>query len=182
MIKSTYIKSLLERAKKDLKTIVLPEGEDERVLAAAHMITAEKAAKVIILGDVAKIKEFYTQKGWDLTDIELVKPEEDSRLSEYTELLYNLRKEKGLSREDAAKLALNYNYFGTLMIKSGHADGMVSGANHSTADTVRPALQIIKSAKKGSSVSSLSYFPMISLIFYLTAALSLNLLTKNWLI
>ena len=154
MIKSTYIKSLLERAKKDLKTIVLPEGEDERVLAAAHMITAEKAAKVIILGDVAKIKEFYAQKGWDLTDIELVKPEEDSRLSEYTELLYNLRKEKGLSREDAAKLALNYNYFGTLMIKSGHADGMVSGANHSTADTVRPALQIIKSAKKGSSVSS----------------------------
>lgn len=154
MIKSTYIKSLLERAKKDLKTIVLPEGEDERVLTAAHLITAEKAAKVIILGDTAEIKAFYAEKGWDLTDIELVKPEEDSRLSEYTELLYNLRKEKGLSREDAAKLALNYNYFGTLMIKSGHADGMVSGANHSTADTVRPALQIIKSAKKGSSVSS----------------------------
>ena len=154
MIKSTYIKSLLERAKKDLKTIVLPEGEDERVLTAAHLITAEKAAKVIILGDTAEIKAFYAEKGWDLTDIELVKPEEDSRLSEYTELLYNLRKEKGLSREDATKLALNYNYFGTLMIKSGHADGMVSGANHSTADTVRPALQIIKSAKKGSSVSS----------------------------
>ena len=95
MIKSTYIKSLLERAKKDLKTIVLPEGEDERVLTAAHMITAEKAAKVIILGDVEKIKEFYAEKNWDLTDIELVKPEEDSRLSEYTELLYNLRKEKG---------------------------------------------------------------------------------------
>jgi phosphate acetyltransferase len=81
-------------------------------------------------------------------------------LPAYTELLYELRKEKGLSHEDAEKLALNYNYFGTLMIKSGHADGMVSGANHSTADTVRPALQIIKSAKKGRSASS--FFIMLS--------------------
>ena len=86
--------------------------------------------------------------------IEVIKPENSPRLPEYTQLLYELRKEKGLSQEDAAKLALNYNYFGTLMIKSGHADGMVSGANHSTADTVRPALQIIKSAKKGRAVSS----------------------------
>ncbi|MDO4161646.1 MAG: phosphate acetyltransferase [Pseudomonadota bacterium] len=154
MIKSTYIQSLLERAKENIKTIVLPEGEDERVLIAAHTITTEKAAKIIILGDTDKIKKFYADKGWNLDDIELVKPEEDARLPEYTELLYNLRKEKGLTREDAAKLALNYNYFGTLMIKAGHADGMVSGANHSTADTVRPALQIIKSAKKGCSVSS----------------------------
>ncbi len=154
MIKSEYIKSLIERAKKDVKTIVLPEGEDARVLEAAHILNTLKAAKLIILGNVEEIKGHFAKNNWDMNGIEVIKPEDDSHLQEYVELLYNLRKEKGLSREDAAKLALNYNYFGTLMIKAGRADGMVSGANHSTADTVRPALQIIKSAKKGCSASS----------------------------
>lgn len=160
MIKSNYIKSLLATAKKDIKTIVLPEGEDKRVLEAAHIVATEGAAKIIILGNVAEIKAYFAEKGWALDGIEIIKPEESPNLPTYTELLYELRKEKGLSHEDAEKLALNYNYFGTLMIKSGHADGMVSGANHSTADTVRPALQIIKSAKKGRSASS--FFIMLS--------------------
>lgn len=154
MIKSTYINSLLAKAKQNIKTIVLPEGEDERVLTAAHIITEMKAAKIIILGNEDEIKAFYDKNGWSLNDIEIIKPETSPNLEEYTNILYELRKEKGLTQEDAAKLALNYNYFGTLMIKAGHADGMVSGANHSTADTVRPALQIIKSAKKGGSASS----------------------------
>ncbi len=160
MVKSKYINSLLARAKENIKTIVLPEGEDERVLEAAHIVSAEGAAKIIILGDIKQMSDYFAQKGWSTKDIEFIKPEESPRLAEYTELLYELRKEKGLSREDAATLAQNYNYFGTLMIKSGHADGMVSGANHSTADTVRPALQIIKSAKKGANVSS--FFIMLS--------------------
>ncbi len=160
MVKSKYINSLLARAKENIKTIVLPEGEDERVLEAAHIVSAEGAAKIIILGDIKQMSDYFAQKGWSTKDIEFIKPEESPRLAEYTELLYELRKEKGLSREDAATLAKNYNYFGTLMIKSGHADGMVSGANHSTADTVRPALQIIKSAKKGANVSS--FFIMLS--------------------
>ena len=160
MIKSEYIKSLLKTAKQNVKTIVLPEGEDKRVLEAAHIVATEGAAKIVILGNKAEIEAFFAQNGWDLNGIEIIKPEESANLSAYTDLLYELRKEKGLSREDAAKLALNYNYFGTLMIKSGHADGMVSGANHSTADTVRPALQIIKSAKKGHSASS--FFIMLS--------------------
>ncbi len=160
MIKSNYIKSLLATAKKDIKTIVLPEGEDKRVLEAAHIIATEGAAKIVILGNVSEIKTYFTEQGWNLNGIEIIKPEESPNLPAYTELLYELRKEKGLTHEDAEKLALNYNYFGTLMIKSGHADGMVSGANHSTADTVRPALQIIKSAKKGRSASS--FFIMLS--------------------
>ncbi len=160
MIKSEYIKSLLKTAKQNVKTIVLPEGEDKRVLEAAHIVASEGAAKIVILGNKAEIEAFFAQNGWDLNGIEIIKPEESANLAAYTDLLYELRKEKGLSREDAAKLALNYNYFGTLMIKSGHADGMVSGANHSTADTVRPALQIIKSAKKGHSASS--FFIMLS--------------------
>lgn len=160
MIKSKYILSLLEKTKKDIKTIVLPEGEDERVLTAAHIISEEKAAKIVILGNIQKMQAFFADNNWNTDGIEFIEPEKSAHLKEYTELLYNLRKEKGLSYEDAEKLALNYNYFGTLMIKSGHADGMVSGANHSTADTVRPALQIIKSAKKGRSASS--FFIMLS--------------------
>lgn len=151
---SKYLKGLMDQARVLNKTIVLPEGEDLRILEAGHIIASEKVAKIIVLGEESEIKSYYASKGWDMDGIEVIKPENSPRLSEYTQLLYELRKEKGLTQEDAAKLALNYNYFGTLMIKSGHADGMVSGANHSTADTVRPALQIIKSAKKGRAVSS----------------------------
>jgi len=154
MIKSTFINNLINQAKKDKKTIVLPEGEDERVLTAAHLASEMGMAKIIILGDEKNIASFFTANGWKTHDIEIVKPENSPNLPEYVELLYALRKEKGLSHNEAEKLAQNYNYFGTLMIKSGHADGMVSGADHSTADTVRPALQIIKAAKKGGSVSS----------------------------
>lgn len=154
MIESKYISGLLEKAKENLKTIVLPEGEDERVLTAAHMINEEKAAKVIVLGNIEEMQRFFASRNWSYEDIQFVDPAKSEHLKEYTDLLYSLRKEKGLSYEDAEKLVLNNNYFGTLMIKSGHAHGMVSGANHSTADTVRPALQIIKSAKKQRSVSS----------------------------
>ena len=155
MLESAYLNSLIARAKQDVKTIVLPEGEDERILKAAHLITAEKAAKVIILGDVESVKKHFAGHNWSLEDIELVSPAKSANLEKYTKLLYELRKEKGMTEEEAAKTVLNPNYFGTLMIKAGDADGMVSGANHSTADTVRPALQIIKSAKIGASVSSL---------------------------
>ncbi|MBQ9035258.1 MAG: phosphate acetyltransferase [Alphaproteobacteria bacterium] len=160
MIKSDYIKTLLTRAKRDVKTIVLPEGEDERVLEAAHIVADSGAARLIVLGDEKKSAEYFAAQNWATDGITFINPQESPNLAEYTELLYQLRKEKGLSREDAEKLALNGNYFGTLMIKAGHADGMVSGACHSTADTVRPALQIIKSAQKGKSVSS--FFIMLS--------------------
>ena len=149
-----FLNSLLDRASKDLKTIVLPEGEDERILQAAHYVAERKAAKLIILGETKEIKAYFEKNGWNMDGIEVIKPEESPKLNEYAELLYELRKSKGLSLDDAKKLALNYNYFGTLMIKAGDADGLVSGANHSTADTVRPALQIIKSTHKDRSVSS----------------------------
>lgn len=155
MLESAYLNSLISRAKQDIKTIVLPEGEDERILKAAHIITEESAAKIIILGNVDEIKSHFAKNNWSLENIELVNPEHSPKLRQYTDLLLELRKEKGMTEEEASKLVLNPNYFGTLMIKAGDADGLVSGANHSTADTVRPALQIIKSAKKGSSVSSL---------------------------
>jgi len=151
---SKYLISLIEKAKKNCKTIVLPEGEDERILQAAHIITEAKAVKVVILGDEAEIKAYFDKNNWGLDGITIIKPETSTKLPEYTNLLYELRKAKGMTLEEAQKMALNYNYFGTLMVKAGDADGMLSGANHSTADTVRPALQIIKSTHKDRSVST----------------------------
>ncbi len=154
MIESAYLKQLLAQAAQNPKTIVLPEGEDNRVLDAAHYIAEAKAAKTVILGNRETIEDYYNGKGWNLDGIEIMTPERSPKAETYAQMFYELRKDKGITPEDAAKQMHNYNYFGTMMIKAGDADGMVSGANHSTADTVRPALQIIKSAKKGRAVSS----------------------------
>lgn len=154
MLESKFIQDVLARAKQHYKTIVLPEGEDLRVLKAAHLINKDKICKIILLGNEKQIKADFAQNGWDINGIEIINPETSPKLKEYADLLFELRKNKGMTEEEALKTAQNYNYFGTLMIKSGDADGMVSGANHSTADTVRPALQIIKSAHKDRGVSS----------------------------
>ncbi len=154
MLESTFIKNVLAQAKKHYKTIVLPEGEDLRVLKAAHLINKDKICKIILLGDEVQIKSDFAKNGWDIEGIDIINPATSPKLEAYTNLLYELRKAKGMTEEEAKKTALIPNYFGTLMIKSGDADGMVSGANHSTADTVRPALQIIKSAHKDRGVSS----------------------------
>lgn len=148
-MKNKYLEDIVAKAKPYFKTIVLPEGEDIRVLEAAHIMNKEKAAKMIILGNISEIEGKFKANNWILDGITLVNPETSEKLGEYTNLLFELRKDKGMTFEQAQQIVLNHNYFGTLMVKSGDADGMVSGANHSTADTVRPALQIIKSAKTG---------------------------------
>lgn len=154
MKQTAFLQKLIAKAQQNVQTIVLPEGEDERILKAAHAIAEMKAAKLVILGNKAEIKTFFAANGWNTDNIEIAEPEKSDKLQHYAEMFYEMRKDKGISMEDAVKQMHNYNYFGTMMIKAGDADGMVSGANHSTADTVRPALQIIKSAKKGRSVSS----------------------------
>lgn len=154
MEQTLFVKKLIEKTKQNVKTIVLPEGEDERVLKAAHEVAQIKAAKLIILGNEAEIKSYFANNNWNLDGIEIIEPEKSPDLQKYADMFYEMRKEKGVTPEDAFKQMHNYNYFGTMMIKAGKADGMVSGAAHSTADTVRPALQIIKSKKKGRSVSS----------------------------
>lgn len=151
---TTFIEGVIAKAKQGNKTIVLPEGEDIRVLEAAHLLTKDKIAKIVLLGDEAEISKTFAEKGWAMDGIKVINLKTSDKLQAYADLFYELRKEKGISREDALKTALNPNYFGTLMIKSGDADGMVSGAAHSTADTVRPALQIVKSARKDMDVSS----------------------------
>ncbi|MBO4285397.1 MAG: phosphate acetyltransferase [Alphaproteobacteria bacterium] len=157
---SHFLSSIVKKASQNIKTIVLPEGEDERVLEAALLAVQTKTANPIILGNAEKIRAFFASKGWQTDGIQLVEPEKSAHLQEYANLLFELRKAKGMTEDEAKKTALNPTYFATLMVKAGHADGMVSGANHSTADTVRPALQIVKSKNPAMGVSA--FFIMVS--------------------
>lgn len=152
------IDRIIERAKQSIKTIVLPESEDERVLKAARMIKDQEIAKVILVGD--KLQAFRKAKiaGVSIEDIEFITPVESEHYEEFVHYLYDLRKEKGMTVNMAREYVLDPVYFGVIMVKLGFADGLVSGACHSTADTLRPALQIVK-AKTGTKLVS-SFFLM----------------------
>lgn len=143
----SYIDMIKERARLDKKTIVLPESKDKRTLIAAAKILEEGIANIIMIGNKEKIMD---GAGWlevDLTGITIVDPETTPQLDEYVNVLYETRKAKGMTPEKAREILLNdYLTFGIVMVKANDADGMVAGACHSTADTLRPALQILKTA------------------------------------
>ena len=148
-----FIDVIKTKAKADLKTIVLPEGMDRRTWEAAVKAKEEGLAKLIVLASPKEVEE--NAAGLDLTGIEIIDPNTGEKKEAYAELLYELRKAKGMTPEEAAKLIVtDYTYYGTLMIKAGDADGLVSGACHSTANTLRPALQIIKTKPGVKLVSS----------------------------
>ena len=150
--------NLMEWAKREPKTIVLPEGEDERIIRAAEIIKRKGIAKLIMLGDREKILQKAGIIGVDLDDIEIFIPSESKKIQEYAEVYYELRKHKRISFEFAYDLISNdRNFFGTMMVYMGDADGMVSGAVHTTADTIRPAFQIIKTKPAFSIVSSIFF-------------------------
>jgi len=134
------------------KTIVLCEGEDKRVVKAAADATQEGVAKIVLLGNEAEIKAANPEI--DLTGVTIVDPLTSEKLPAYNAKLCELRASKGMTPEQAAKLLTDGTYFGAMMLKMGDVDGLVSGACHSTANTLRPGLQIIKTAKGVSSVSS----------------------------
>ena len=146
----SLLQSVREKAKLAGKTIVLAEGEEKRVLDAAKEILAEKVAKLILIGRREVIAE---KAEFDVNQITIVDPTKDD-LSEYSELLYELRKAKGMEKEQAEKLVKNPLYLGVMLVKTGKADGMVAGSVNSTGDTLRPALQIIKTAPGIKTVSS----------------------------
>jgi phosphate acetyltransferase len=154
MGRSAFIQQIINAAKVKKRNIVLPEGSDERVLEAAHIINGEGIAAVTLLGDKEQISDWFSGKGHSLDGITVINPEASSKLTEYANAFYELRKAKGITEEQALETVKQVNYFGMMIMHADEADGLVSGAAHSTADTVRPALQIIKSAKKGSTVSS----------------------------
>jgi len=142
-----YIDKIKDRARLDKKTIVLPESNDKRTLIAAAKILEEGIANLIMIGDEEKIMD---GAGWlevDLTGLRVVNPKTTPKFEEYVNLLYETRKAKGMTIEKARDILLNdYLTFGIVMVKANDADGMVAGACHSTADTLRPALQILKTA------------------------------------
>lgn len=147
-----FVDELLEKAKKVGKTIVLCEGEDKRVVEAASIIVKQGIAKIILVGKEEECKK--VAPGVDLTGITIVDPETSPKTLEYSKLLYEARKLKGMTEEEAAEQAKDRTMFGALMIKAGDADGFVSGACHSTANTLRPGLQVIKTKPGIKTVSS----------------------------
>lgn len=147
-----FIDEIKAKAKADKKTIILPESMDTRTWEAAEKILKEGLANLIILGSPEEVEKY--GKGYDVTGATIIDPATYEKTEEYLDLFVELRKKKGLTKEEARKQALSdYAYYGCLMIKAGDADGMVSGACHSTANTLRPALQIVKT-KPGSKIAS----------------------------
>ena len=139
----SFIDSIKERARQNKKVIVLPESEDVRTYAAIERVLKENTADVILVGTDELVAE--KGAGYDISGARVVDPAKFEKMDEYIDTLVELRKKKGMTREQASDLLHNsYTYFAVMMVKMGDADGMVSGACHSTADTLRPSLQILK--------------------------------------
>ncbi|MDR2106209.1 MAG: phosphate acetyltransferase [Coriobacteriales bacterium] len=147
---SWFLDRIIERASRDIKTIVLPEGADERTLEAAVRIRELGIARPVVLADTATLE----RNAGRLEGIDVIDPLTSPERQRYADTLYELRKDKGLSREQAFELTGNVLYYGVLMVSAGDADGMVAGAAHATGDVLRPALQILKTAPDTQLVSA----------------------------
>ncbi len=153
-----FLEQIVSRAKKDIKTIVLPESNDIRTLKAAAMIQEQGIANIVLVGNKDDIKKLGGDL--DISKAKIIDPANFERFDEYVNTLYELRKAKGMTPEEAKKiLSENPLYFGIMMVKMGEADGMVAGAINSTANTLRPALQILKTAPGAKLVSA--FFVMV---------------------
>ncbi|MBR5407437.1 MAG: phosphate acetyltransferase [Lachnospiraceae bacterium] len=142
-----FIDRIKDRAKQDVKKIVMPESNDRRTLIAAHKILKENIADIIMVGKEEKIMEGAKWLELDLSRISVIDPEDTDKFDEYANTLYELRKNKGMTLEKAReRLLTDYLMFGVMMVKMKDADGMVAGACHATADVLRPSLQVLKTA------------------------------------
>ena len=150
----SFIENIKQRAKQDIKTIILPEAEDRRVLEAASKVVAEGFANIILLGNKEQIENDSSNYNIDLSQVKIIDIKTSNEKQEYANKLYELRKAKGMTEEEANKLIEEPIYFGMMMLKEKKADGLVSGAAHSTANTLRPALQILKTAPGTKLVSA----------------------------
>ncbi len=151
-----FIDKVKAKARARTMAIVLPEGDEPRTVKAAAIIRREGIATPVLLGDAGKIAAVAAAEGADLAGIETVDPATDTRAAGYAAALHELRKAKGVTPEEAARLVADPMYFGIMMVKLGDADGLVSGAVHTTGDMLRPALQIIKT-RPGTKVVSSSF-------------------------
>lgn len=148
---------LAQRAKKDKKIVVLPESDDERILQAANVLLAQDLVDLILLGDESEIQTKATNLGLNLSKARVMNPANSPLLAEFASTLYEARKAKGLSEDEAQRLVKDRTYFGTLLVHTNKAQAMVSGASTTTAETIRPALQLIKT-KSGVSTVSGAFF------------------------
>jgi len=155
----SFIEEVKQRAKKELKTIVLPEATDIRVLKATETVLKEGYAKIMLVGEEEVIKTKAKENNIDINGAIIINPLTSSKSEEYANTLYELRKNKGMTLEQAQGLIKDPVYYGMTMLKSNEADGLVSGAAHSTSDTLRPALQILKTAPGTKLVSA--FFIMV---------------------
>lgn len=150
----SIIDRIKTKARADIKRIVLPEGSDRRTIEAAAIVKRERIAEPILLGDPEEICAIAASIGTDIDGIRIEYPKNSGKTEEYAKLLYELRKAKGLTEAEAEKLVSTVMYYGIMMVKTGDADGLVSGAVHSTGDMLRPALQILKTGPGNRLVSS----------------------------
>ncbi|MFA6138201.1 MAG: phosphate acetyltransferase [Sulfurimonas sp.] len=148
---------LFERARLNKKRIILPESSDERILRAAEIILRREVADIILIGKEKEIRDNYMRLGLDLGNAIIIDHLNSDYMKEFVDAFFDMRKAKGLTHQAAEDAMQNANYFSTMMVHLGYADGMVSGATHSTADTIRPALQIIKTTPGISIVSSVFF-------------------------
>ena len=155
----SFIDELKNKARQDIKTIILTESEDKRVLKAAQKVKEEGFANIILIGNEDDANKLAKENGIDISGIEIINPGNSPKFEEYANAFYELRKAKGMTIEKARETLKDNMYFGTMMVKEGDADGLVSGACHSTANTLRPALQILKTAPGTKLVSA--FFLMI---------------------
>ena len=155
----SFIDEIKNRAKQEIKTIVLPEATDIRILKAAQIVEKERYAKVILIGDEEEVSKKIKENNIELKETKIIDPLKSEKTEDYANQLYELRKVKGMTLEQAQKIILDPIYFGMMMVKLDDADGLVSGAAHSTADTLRPALQILKTAPGTKLVSA--FFVMV---------------------
>ncbi|MBQ6472669.1 MAG: phosphate acetyltransferase [Victivallales bacterium] len=144
------------KARQSIKRIVFPEGDEPRTVRAAAILHAEKLVQPILLGAPQRIQAVANETGADISGLEIIEPGKDEKSADYARLLHELRKSKGVTEEMAAQLVADTMYYGIMMVKTGDADGLVSGAVHTTGDMLRPALQIIKT-RPGIKVVSSSF-------------------------
>jgi phosphate acetyltransferase len=145
---------LLQKAKATKKRIVLPEGEDERILRATEILLRREAVDLILLGNKERIQKKITRLGLQIDAVDIIEVDQSVLFDDYVRAYYNLRKDKGITMEIARDTMSDVSFFGTMMVHKGKADGMVSGAVHTTQDTIRPALEIIKTKPGFTIVSS----------------------------
>lgn len=155
----SFIDGIKERAKQDIKTIVLPESNDTRVLKAVEQILKEEFADVILIGNKNEISKIAKENNINISNVKIIDPLKSDKFSKYANDFYELRKAKGMTLDKAKEIMQDNVYFGMMMVKEGDSDGLVSGACHSTADTLRPALQILKTAPGTKLVSA--FFLMV---------------------